>query len=36
MIPIVSGPPEELQAYVKSEIGRWGEVVRKAGAAGVQ
>jgi tripartite-type tricarboxylate transporter receptor subunit TctC len=36
MIPIVSGPPEELQAFVKSEITRWGEVVRKAGAAGVQ
>ena len=35
-IPLVSGPPEELQAFVKSEIARWGEVVKKAGAKGVK
>ncbi len=33
-IPLVSPPPDELRAYVKSEIGRWGDVVRKAGLAG--
>ncbi|MPZ56104.1 MAG: tripartite tricarboxylate transporter substrate binding protein [Rhizobiales bacterium] len=36
IIPLVSGPPEELQAFVKSEVVRWGAVVKKAGAAGVQ
>jgi tripartite-type tricarboxylate transporter receptor subunit TctC len=36
IIPLVSGSPEELQAFVKSEIVRWGAVVKKAGAAGVQ
>ena len=36
LIPVVSGPPEELQAFVTSEIVRWAEVVKKAGAAGVQ
>ena len=36
IIPLVSGSPEELQAFVKSEIVRWGSVVKKAGAAGVQ
>ena len=34
--PIVSGPVDELKAYVKSEIVRWGEVVKRAGAAGSQ
>ena len=26
-----SGTPEEFAAHIKSEIARWGEVVRKAG-----
>ncbi len=34
IIPLVSPSPEELQAFVKSEIARWAEVVKKAGAAG--
>jgi tripartite-type tricarboxylate transporter receptor subunit TctC len=29
-----SGPPAELEGYVKSEIARWGKVVRQAGVAG--
>jgi tripartite-type tricarboxylate transporter receptor subunit TctC len=33
-IPLVSPPPNELRRYVKSEIVRWGDVVRKAGLAG--
>jgi tripartite-type tricarboxylate transporter receptor subunit TctC len=33
-IPLVSPPPDELRAYVKSEIVRWGKVVEKAGLAG--
>ena len=36
VIPIDSAPTEELKAYVKSEIGRWGDVVRQAGIAGSQ
>jgi tripartite-type tricarboxylate transporter receptor subunit TctC len=36
LIPLVSGPPDELKAYVKSEIARWGDVVKRAGAAGSQ
>ena len=31
-----SAPPDALAAYVKSEIVRWGDVVRKAGAAGIE
>ena len=33
MIPIDSPPPEELARYVKTEIVRWGEVVKKSGAS---
>jgi tripartite-type tricarboxylate transporter receptor subunit TctC len=32
MIPLQTGSVPELQAFVKSEIDRWGEVVKKAGA----
>ena len=28
--------PEELGAYIKSEIVRWGKVVAAAGAAGIE
>lgn len=34
MIPLVTAPPAALQAYVKSEIVRWAEVVKQAGIAG--
>jgi tripartite-type tricarboxylate transporter receptor subunit TctC len=34
MVPLVTPSPEQLQAYVKSEIVRWADVVRRAGAAG--
>ena len=33
MIPIDSPPPDELARYVKTEIARWGDVVRKSGAS---
>jgi tripartite-type tricarboxylate transporter receptor subunit TctC len=36
LVPLVSGPPDELKAFVKSEIARWGDVVTRAGAAGTQ
>lgn len=36
VIPIDSGPTDELKTYVKSEITRWGDVVRQAGIAGSQ
>ena len=36
ILPLVSPGPEELKRYVHSEIGRWGKVVRQAGAAGSQ
>ena len=32
LVPVDTGSVPELQAYVKSEIVRWGDVVRKAGA----
>jgi tripartite-type tricarboxylate transporter receptor subunit TctC len=35
-IPLVTPPTGELQRYVKSEIARWGDVVRAAGIAGSQ
>lgn len=35
-VPVASGSPEELAAFVKSEIDRWGKVVRQAGAAGIE
>jgi tripartite-type tricarboxylate transporter receptor subunit TctC len=33
-VDIVNGTPEELRAYIKSEIPKWGEVVRASGAKG--
>jgi putative tricarboxylic transport membrane protein len=32
--PLRSPPPDELRAYVRSEIVRWGKVVQQAGIAG--
>jgi tripartite-type tricarboxylate transporter receptor subunit TctC len=34
MIPVSSPPPEELQRFINSEIGRWGKIVHQAGIAG--
>jgi len=34
MVPLVTTTPDALQAYVKSEIVRWAEVVKQAGVAG--
>jgi tripartite-type tricarboxylate transporter receptor subunit TctC len=31
LISLDGGTPEQLQAYVKSEIVRWGEVAKRAG-----
>jgi tripartite-type tricarboxylate transporter receptor subunit TctC len=36
LIPLTSGTPAELQTYVKSEIARWGDVVKRAGVAATQ
>jgi tripartite-type tricarboxylate transporter receptor subunit TctC len=36
MIPFSSPPPEELQAFIDSEIVRWAKVVQRAGIAGSQ
>ena len=36
MLPLEAGSVEELQGFMKSEIARWGEVVRKAGIEGSQ
>jgi tripartite-type tricarboxylate transporter receptor subunit TctC len=33
-IPLSSPPPAQLQAYLESEIVRWGKVVAQAGIAG--
>ena len=32
--PAVTGPPEDVTAFVKKEIVRWGDVVRRAGLEG--
>jgi hypothetical protein len=34
MLPMKTPSIEELQAFVKSEIARWGKVVQQAGIAG--
>ncbi len=34
--PTGGGPPEKLAVFVQSEIDRWGQVVRAAGAAGIE
>jgi tripartite-type tricarboxylate transporter receptor subunit TctC len=36
MLPMDGRPVDELQRFVKSEIARWGEVVRQAGVAGTE
>lgn len=36
MLPLEPGSIEQLQAFVKAEIARWGAVVRKAGIEGSQ
>jgi tripartite-type tricarboxylate transporter receptor subunit TctC len=36
MLPLEPGSVQELQVFMKSEIERWGEVVRKAGIEGSQ
>ena len=36
MIPQDSASPEELSRYVATETVRWGDIVRKAGAAGIE
>ena len=36
IVPIVSASPDELAAYVKTEIVRWGKIVEQAGAAGAE
>jgi tripartite-type tricarboxylate transporter receptor subunit TctC len=33
LVPVDSGSPEELQGYIRSEIVRWGDVVRRSGAS---
>jgi tripartite-type tricarboxylate transporter receptor subunit TctC len=32
--PALTGSPEQLQVFVKNEIARWSEIVRRAGVAG--
>ena len=32
--PALTGTPDEVREFVKKEIVRWGDVVRKAGLAG--
>jgi tripartite-type tricarboxylate transporter receptor subunit TctC len=36
LIPVDSGPPEELRRFVETEIARLGEIVRRAGLAGTE
>jgi tripartite-type tricarboxylate transporter receptor subunit TctC len=34
MIPIVSPPPKDLETFIRTEVERWGKIVRQAGIAG--
>jgi hypothetical protein len=36
MLPLEPGSVDQLQVFMKSEIVRWGDVVRKAGIEGSQ
>jgi tripartite-type tricarboxylate transporter receptor subunit TctC len=36
LVPADSALPEQLKTFVQSEITRWGEIVRKAGLAGME
>jgi len=36
LLPVATPSVAEMQAYVKSEITRWGDIVKKAGIAGTQ
>ncbi len=36
LVPVASPPPGELKAFVRSEIVRWGEIVKKAGLQGTE
>jgi tripartite-type tricarboxylate transporter receptor subunit TctC len=36
LLPMQTPPVVEMQAFVKSEIKRWGDIVTKAGIAGTQ
>jgi tripartite-type tricarboxylate transporter receptor subunit TctC len=36
LIPVATDPPEKLRQFVTDEIVRWGELVRQAGAAGIE
>jgi tripartite-type tricarboxylate transporter receptor subunit TctC len=33
LVPVDTGSPEELRGYIRSEIVRWGDVVRRSGAS---
>jgi len=33
LVPVDTGSPEQMQAFVRSEIVRWGEVVKRSGAS---
>ena len=34
--PAITGPPDEVEAFVRKEIVRWSDVVRRAGLEGTQ
>ena len=36
LIPVATDPPEQLQGFVRAEIVRWGELVKRSGAAASQ
>src|SRR5262249_51945625 len=36
LIPVATDPPEKLQKFVEDEIVSWGELVKQAGAAGIE
>jgi tripartite-type tricarboxylate transporter receptor subunit TctC len=36
VVPVVSPPLDELQAFIASEMARWSKVVKQVGLAGTQ
>jgi tripartite-type tricarboxylate transporter receptor subunit TctC len=36
LVPVDSESPEKLKGFVRAEIARWGDMVRRAGLAGME
>jgi tripartite-type tricarboxylate transporter receptor subunit TctC len=36
LVPVDSESPEKLKSFVQAEITRWGDIVKRAGLAGLE